>query len=87
MKLWKKVLASVTAGVLCVGGAGLSGVESVQESMGTVLSASAYDGITYEGLYYNVTDTGEIEIARCYEYVRKVNIPCLLYTLRAHETA
>ena len=75
MKLWKKVLASVTAGVLCVGGAGLSGVESVQESMGTVLSASAYDGITYEGLYYNVTDTGEIEIARCYEYVRKVNIP------------
>ena len=75
MKLWKKVLASVTAGVLCVGGAGLSGVESVQESMGTVLSASAYDGITYEGLYYNVTDTGEIEIAGCYEYVRKVNIP------------
>ena len=75
MKLWKKVLASVTAGVLCVGGAGLSGVESVQESMGTVLSASAYDGSTYEGLYYNVTDTGEIEIAGCYEYVRKVNIP------------
>ena len=80
MKFWKKVLASVTAGVLCVGGVGLSGVESVLESMGTVLSASAYvpysyDGITYEGLYYNVTDTGEIEIAGCYEYVRKVNIP------------
>ena len=75
MRLWKKAIAAMTAGVLCVGGAGLSGVESVQESMGTVLSASAYDGITYEGLYYNVTDTGEIEIARCYEYVRKVNIP------------
>ena len=80
MKLWKKVLASVTAGVLCLGGVGLSGVDSVRESMGTVLSASAivpysYDGSTYEGLYYNVTDTGEIEIAGCYEYVRKVNIP------------
>ena len=80
MKFWKKVLASVTAGVLCLGGVGLSGVESVLESMGTVLSASAivpysYDGSTYEGLYYNVTDTGEIEIAGCYEYVRKVNIP------------
>ena len=79
MKLWKKFLASVTAGVLCVGGVGLSGVESVQESMGTVLSANAsvpvsYDG-RYEGLYYNVTDTGEIEIAGCYKYVRKVNIP------------
>ncbi|WP_302487288.1 leucine-rich repeat domain-containing protein, partial [uncultured Ruminococcus sp.] len=79
MKFWKKVLASVTAGVLCLGGAGLSGAESVQESMGTVLSASAYvpysyDG-RYEGLYYNVTDTGEIEITGCYEYVRKVNIP------------
>lgn len=34
MKFWKKVLASVTAGVLCLGGAGLSGAESVQESMG-----------------------------------------------------
>lgn len=31
MKFWKKVLASVTAGVLCLGGVGLSGVESVLE--------------------------------------------------------
>ena len=29
MKLWKKVLAAVTAGVLCVGSAGLSGVQQI----------------------------------------------------------
>ena len=79
MKFWKKVLASVTAGVLCVGGVGLSGVESVLESMGTVLSASAsvpysYDG-TYGDLYYNVTDEGEIEIIGCDEYATTVEIP------------
>ena len=80
MRLWKKAIAAMTAGVLCVGSVGMTGLQGVLESVGTVLSASAYvpysyDGITYEGLYYNVTDTGEIEIARCYEYVRKVNIP------------
>ena len=79
MRLWKKAIAAMTAGVLCVGSVGMTGLQGVLESVGTVLSASAYvpysyDGITYEGLYYNVTDTGEIEIARCYEYVRKVNI-------------
>lgn len=75
MRFWKKVLASVTVGVLCVSGVGLSGVESVQESVGTVLSASAYDG-TYEGLHYNVTDTGEIEIAKCNkDAATVVNIP------------
>ena len=75
MRFWKKVLASVTVGVLCVSSVGLSGVESVQESVGTVLSASAYDG-TYEGLHYNVTDTGEIEIAKCNkDAATVVNIP------------
>jgi len=80
MRLWKKAIAAMTAGVLCVGSVGMTGLQGVLESVGTVLSASAYvpysyDGSTYEGLYYNVTDTGEIEIAGCYEYVRKVNIP------------
>ena len=75
MRLWKKAIAAMTAGVLCVGSVGMTGLQGVLESVGTVLSASAYDGITYEGLYYNVTDTGEIEIAGCYEHVRKVNIP------------
>ena len=75
MRFWKKVLASVTVGVLCVSGVGLSGVESVQERVATVLSASAYDG-TYEGLHYNVTDTGEIEIAKCNkDAATVVNIP------------
>ena len=79
MRLWKKAIAAMAAGVLCVGSVGMTGLQGVLESVGTVLSANAfvpvsYDG-RYEGLYYNVTDTGEIEITGCYEYVRKVNIP------------
>lgn len=51
MKLWKKGLAALTAGLLCLGSVGLSGVE---------LPASAdvpyfYDG-TYGDLYYDVID-------------------------------
>ena len=51
MKLWKKGLAALTAGLLCLGSVGLSGVE---------LPASAdvpyfYDG-TYGDLYYDVIE-------------------------------
>lgn len=41
MKLWKKVLSAATAGVLCLGSVGVTGMQSVLESVGTVLSASA----------------------------------------------
>ena len=41
MKLWKKAVAAVTAGVLCVGSVGVTGLQGVLESVGTVLSASA----------------------------------------------
>ena len=79
MKLWKKVLAAVTAGMLCLGSVGASGVQSVLESVGTVLLASAtvpdsYDG-TYEDLYYKVTDAGEIEITGCKADATSVEIP------------
>ena len=33
MKLWKKVLATVTAGVLCLGSVGVSGVQNMLESV------------------------------------------------------
>ena len=41
MKIWKKVVAAMTAGMLCLGSVGLSGVENVLKSVGTVLSVSA----------------------------------------------
>ena len=41
MRLWKKMLAAATAGVLCLGSVGLSGVQSVLESVSAVLSVSA----------------------------------------------
>ena len=41
MKLWKKVLSAATAGVLCLGSVGVTGMQSVMESVGTVLSVSA----------------------------------------------
>ena len=41
MKLWKKVLSAATAGVLCLGSVGVTGMQSVLESVGAVLSASA----------------------------------------------
>ena len=41
MKIWKKVVAAMTAGMLCLGSVVLSGVENVLKSVGTVLSASA----------------------------------------------
>ena len=37
MKIWKKVVAAMTAGMLCLGSVGLSGVENVLKSVGTVL--------------------------------------------------
>ena len=70
MKLWKKGLAALTAGLLCLGSVGLSGVE---------LPASAdvpyfYDGI-YGDLYYDVIDTVEIRITGCEKEVTAVEIP------------
>ena len=79
MKLWKKVLSAATAGVLCLGSVGVTGMQSVLESVGAVLSASAnvplyYDG-TYGDLYYSITDNGEIEITGCNEDAVIVEIP------------
>ena len=41
MRLWKKMLAAATAGVLCLGSAGVTGLQNTLESVGTVLSVSA----------------------------------------------
>ena len=70
MKLWKKGLAALTAGLLCLGSVGLSGVE---------LPASAdvpyfYAG-TYGDLYYDVIDAVEIRITGCEKEVTAVEIP------------
>ena len=70
MKLWKKGLAALTAGLLCLGSVGLFGVE---------LPASAdvpyfYDG-TYGDLYYDVIDAVEIRITGCEKEVTAVEIP------------
>ena len=79
MKLWKKVLSAATAGVLCLGSVGVTGMQSVLESVGAVLSASAkvpyeYDGI-YGDLYYSIADNGEIKIMGCNEDAVTVEIP------------
>ena len=79
MKLWKKVLSAATAGVLCLGSVGLSGVQSVLNWSGVELSASAYVPDSYSGtygdLYYIVTDAGEIEINGCEKSATTVKIP------------
>lgn len=79
MRLWKKAIAAMTAGVLCVGSVGMTGLQGVLESVGTVLSASAYVPSLYDkvygDLYYSVTDDGEIEILGCNEDVVSVEIP------------
>lgn len=79
MRLWKKAIAAMTAGVLCVGSVGMTGLQGVLESVGTVLSASAYVPSFYDkvygDLYYSVTDDGEIEILGCNEDVVSVEIP------------
>ena len=41
MKLWKKVLAAVTAGMLCLGCAGVSGLQGVLGSVSAVLPVCA----------------------------------------------
>lgn len=74
MKLWKKILSAVTAGVLCLGSVGVTGMQSVLESMGTVLSASA-DSYSYGGLSYEVTDAGDIVITDCRLNAEIVEIP------------
>lgn len=66
----EKGLAALTAGLLCLGSVGLSGVE---------LPASAdvpyfYDG-TYGDLYYDVIDAVEIRITGCEKEVTAVEIP------------
>ena len=73
MQLWKKSLAALTAGVLCLGGIGVSGSLNMPESVG-VLSASAEEG-TYGNLSYDVTNAGEIEITGCDMNVASVEIP------------
>ena len=35
MRLWKKAIAAMTAGVLCVGSVGMTGLQGVLESVGT----------------------------------------------------
>ena len=74
MKLWKKILSAVTAGVLCLGSVGVTGMQSVLESMGTVLSASA-DSYSYGDLSYEVTDAGDVVITGCRLNVEIVEIP------------
>ena len=79
MRLWKKVLATATAGVLCLGSVSVPSLQNVLESVGTVLSVSAtvpneYDG-TYGDLYYDVTDAGEITITSWNENAVSVEIP------------
>ena len=73
MQLWKKSLAALTAGVLCLGGIGVSGSLNMPESVG-VLSASAEEG-TYGSLSYDVINAGEIEITGCNMDVASVEIP------------
>ena len=80
MQLWKKALAAATAGVLCLGSVGVSGLQNVLESVGTMLSVSAavpdeYSGIYDEKLYYNVTDDGEIAIVGCAANAITADIP------------
>ena len=79
MKLWKKAVAAVTAGVLCVGSVGVTGLQDVLESVGTVLTASAqvptsYDG-TYGDLYYCILDAGRVSIVGCNSDVISIEIP------------
>ena len=72
MKLWKKMLAAATAGVLCLGSVGVTGMQSVLESVGTVLSASA-EAYTIEipvgtgttQLEYQAFDDDTVEITNC----------------------
>lgn len=75
MKLWKKAIAAMTAGVLCVGSVGMTGLQGVLESVGTVLSVNAK---TYGDLSYSVTDAGEIEVSGCSEDATSVEIPSVI---------
>lgn len=45
MKLWKKVLAAVTAGMLCLGCAGVSGLQGVLGSVSAVLPVCAAENL------------------------------------------
>ena len=50
MKLWKKAVAAVTAGVLCVGSVGVTGLQDVLESVGTVLTVNAEENTSEESV-------------------------------------
>ena len=84
MKLWKKVLAAVTAGVLCVGSVGVTGLQSVLESVGTVLSASAHDPASYgfydsydgtDGILYYKEYSDSVSIVGCKTNAVSIEIP------------
>ena len=68
MKFWKRVMAAVTAGLLCVGS-----VPVMQTVLPEVeITASAE---TYGDLSYSVLDDGTIEITDCDETAAEVEIP------------
>ena len=78
MKLWKKAVAAVTAGVLCVGSVGVTGLQGVLESVGTVLSASAYVPDYYDGTYgylYYKEYSDSVSIVGCKTDAVSIEIP------------
>ena len=78
MKFWKKMLASVIAGVLCVGSVGVTDLQGVLESAGTVLTASAYVPDSYDGTYgdlYYKEYSDSVSIVGCNKNVTSIEIP------------
>ncbi len=73
MKRWKKILAAVTAGVLCVGSVGVTGLQDILESIGTVWSVSANYNADYNLFYTEYDDS--IEINRCDSDITTIEIP------------
>ena len=76
MKLWKKVLAAVTAGMLCLGCAGVSGLQGVLGSVSAVLPVCAAEndtaytvtvpvGTRTTQLTYTVNAEDTVEITDC----------------------
>ena len=76
MKLWKKVLAAVTAGMLCLGCAGVSGLQGVLGSVSAVLPVCAAEndtaytvtvpvGTRTTQLTYTVNADDTVEITDC----------------------
>ena len=71
MKLWKKAVAAVTAGVLCVGSVGVTGLQGVLESVGTVLTVNAEENTSEESVPISTgtttvrVGTGTTELTYC----------------------